>query len=41
MNLLDVLPKTIDLPSNTKLQFLPLTEQVKEISKYVVLVKVK
>ena len=41
MNLLDVLPKTIDLPSNTKLQSLPLTEQIKEISKFVVLVKVK
>lgn len=41
VNLLDVLPKTIDLPSNTKLQSLPLTEQIKEISKYVVLVKVK
>ena len=41
MNLLDVLPKTIDLPSNTKLKSLPLTEQIKEISKYVVLVKVK
>jgi S1-C subfamily serine protease len=41
MNLLDVLPKTIDLPSNTKLESLSLTEQIKEISKYVVLVKVK
>ena len=41
LNLIDVLPKSIDLPSNTKLQSLPLTEQVKEISKYVVLVKVK
>lgn len=40
-NLIDVLPKSIDLPSNTKLQSLPLTEQIKEISKYVVLVKVK
>ena len=40
-NLIDALPKTIDLPSNTKLQSLPLTEQIKEISKYVVLVKVK
>jgi len=35
------LPKTIDLPSSTKLQSLPLTEQIKEISKYVVLIKVK
>ena len=41
LNLIDILPKTIDLPSNTKLQSLPLTEQIKEISKYVVLVKVK
>lgn len=41
LNLIDVLPKSIDLPSNTKLQSLPLTEQIKEISKYVVLVKVK
>ena len=41
LNLIDVLPKTIDLPSSTKLQSLPLTEQIKEISKYVVLIKVK
>jgi serine protease Do len=41
MNLLDVLPKTIDLPSDTKLQSISLTEQIKEISKFVVLVKVK
>ena len=41
MNLLDVLSKTIDLPSSKKLQSLPLTEQIKEISKFVVLVKVK
>ena len=41
MNLIDVLPKSIDLPSSSKLQSLPLTEQIKEISKYVVLVKVK
>ena len=41
LNLIDVLPKSIDLPSSTKLQPLPLTEQIKEISKYVVLVKVK
>jgi len=40
-NLIDVLPKSIDLPSNTKLQSLPLIEQIKEISKYVVLIKVK
>ena len=41
LNLIDVLPKNIDLPSSTKLKSLPLTEQIKEISKYVVLVKVK
>ena len=40
-NLLDVLPKSIELPSSTKLKSLPLTEQIKEISKYVVLIKVK
>jgi len=41
LNLIDVLPKSIDLPSSTKLQSLSLTEQIKEISKYVVLIKVK
>ncbi len=41
LNLVDILPKSIDLPSNMKLAKLPLTEQVKEITKYVVLVKVK
>lgn len=41
LNLIDVLPKTLDLPSSKELELLPLTEQVKEISKYVVLIKVK
>ena len=41
LNLIDILPKSIELPSNTKLTSLPLTEQIKEISKYVVLIKVK
>lgn len=41
LNLIEVLPKTIVLPSETKLENLPLTEQIKEISKAVVLVKVK
>ena len=41
LNLIDVLPKSIDLPSNTKLESLTLSEQIKEISKYVVLIKVK
>jgi S1-C subfamily serine protease len=40
-NLLDVLPKSIELPSSTRLKYLPLTKQIKEISKYVVLIKVK
>lgn len=39
--LIDMLPKSIELPSNKKLASLPLTEQIKEISKYVVLIKVK
>ena len=41
LNLIDVLPKSIDLPSSNLLQYQPLTKQIKEISKYVVLVKVK
>lgn len=41
LNLIDILPKPIELPANTKLESLPLTEQIKEISKYVVLIKVK
>lgn len=41
LNLIDILPKSIDLPSSDKLVSLPLTEQIKEISKYVVLIKVK
>jgi len=41
LSLIDILPKSIELPSNTKLTSLPLTEQIKEISKYVVLIKVK
>ena len=41
INLLDVLPRSIEIPSNKKLELLPLTEQIKEISKYVVLIKVK
>ncbi len=41
LNLIDVLPKSIDLPSSSKLEALPLTEQIKEISKYVVLIKIK
>ena len=41
LNLIDVLPKSIELPSSRKLENIPLTEQIKEISKSVVLVKVK
>ena len=41
LNLNDILPKSIELPTNTKLESLPLTEQIKEISKYVILVKIK
>ena len=41
LNLIDILPKSIDLPSSQKLADLPLTEQIKQITKYVVLVKVK
>jgi len=41
LNLIDILPKSIDLPSNKKLASLPLVKQIKEITKYVVLVKVK
>ena len=41
LNLIDILPKNIELPSSSKVSKLTLTEQVKEISKYVVLVKVK
>lgn len=41
LNLIDVLPNSIDLPNSNKLESLPLTEQIKEIAKFVVLVKVK
>lgn len=41
LNLIDILPKSIELPSSQKLASLPLTEQIKQITKYVVLIKVK
>ena len=41
LNLIDVLPNSIELPSSKKLYSMSLTDQIKEISKYVVLVKVK
>ena len=40
LNLLDIIPNSIELPSNKKLKLLTLTEQIKEISKFVVLIKV-
>ena len=40
-NLIDVLPNSITLPSYKKLESLKLTDQIKEISKYVVLIKIK
>jgi S1-C subfamily serine protease len=40
-NLIDAIPTSIILPSDRRLENLPLTEQIKEISKYVVLIKVK
>ena len=41
LNLIDILPNSIELLKNKKLSKVSLTEQIKEISKYVVLVKVK
>lgn len=41
LNLIDVLPKSIELPSNTYLANKSVTDQIKEVSKYVVLIKVK
>tara|TARA_B100000767_G_scaffold273243_1_gene302841 strand:+ start:1907 stop:3658 length:1752 start_codon:yes stop_codon:yes gene_type:complete len=41
VNLIDVLPKSIPLPSSTWISSKPLTEQIKILSNYVVLVKVK
>ena len=41
LNLIDVLPKSIELPSSSELESLPLTEQIKILSDYVVLIKVK
>ena len=40
LNIIDVLPESIELPSSNKLQTLPLTAQIKEISNYVVLIKI-
>jgi S1-C subfamily serine protease len=41
LNLIDVLPETISLPSSTQLASKLLTEQIKILSDYVVLIKVK
>ena len=41
VNLIDVLPKTIPLPSTTWIASKPLTEQIKILSNYVVLIKVR
>lgn len=41
LNLLDALPYTLELPRNTSLESLSLPEQIKALSKYVVLIKVK
>lgn len=41
VNLIDVLPKSIPIPSNTTISSKPLTEQIKILSNYVVLVKVR
>lgn len=41
LNLIDVLPKSITLPNDKSLSASPLTEQIKELSKYTVLIKVK
>jgi S1-C subfamily serine protease len=41
LNLIDVLPETITLPSSNQLASKPLTEQIKILSDYVVLIKVK
>jgi S1-C subfamily serine protease len=40
LNLIDVLPSKIILPSDSSIESKPLTEQVKQISQYVVLIKV-
>lgn len=40
INLIDVLPKSMELPSDASIKSKPLTEQVKILSNYVVLIKV-
>jgi S1-C subfamily serine protease len=41
LNLIDMLSEPVDIPSKNSLVYLPLTEKIKQLSKYVVLVKVK
>jgi S1-C subfamily serine protease len=41
INLIDVLPKTIPLPSSTWIASKPLTDQIRILSNYVVLIKVR
>lgn len=41
LNLIDVLPKSIPLPNSTWIGSKPLTEQIKVLSQYVVLIKIK
>ena len=41
LDLIDVLPESIELPSSRELASKPLTEQIKVLSDYVVLIKVK
>lgn len=38
---IDVLPKSIPLPNSTWIGSKPLTEQIKVLSQYVVLIKIK
>lgn len=40
-NLIDVLPESINIPSDQSICDLPLTEQIKILSEYVVLIKIK
>ncbi|HCX22379.1 MAG: hypothetical protein CMB80_07335 [Flammeovirgaceae bacterium] len=40
-NLIEVLPESINIPSDRSISDLPLTEQIKVLSEYVVLIKIK
>jgi|TARA_B110000483_G_C17838946_1_gene405785 hypothetical protein len=41
LNLIDALPESVQIPSSTWISSKPLTEQIKILSNYVVLIKVK